>query len=112
MIGIALLGVRVLFHFLRLPVEFDASFRRALPMLETGRYLDAGDMPGARTVLRAAALTYVASFLVGLLNTAHFRRLLPFSNVHHERPVFYPDKLRSDHFFPGLIQPSCVCCAP
>ncbi|KQO69145.1 peptidase [Methylobacterium sp. Leaf87] len=77
-IGIALLGVRVLFHFLTLPVEFDASFRRALPILETGRYLDAGDMPGARTVLRAAALTYVASSLVALVNIARFRRLLPF----------------------------------
>ena len=77
-IGIALLGVRLLFHFLTLPVELDASFRRALPILETGRYLDADDMPGARTVLRAAALTYVASSLVALVNIARFRRLLPF----------------------------------
>jgi Zn-dependent membrane protease YugP len=77
-VGIALLGVRLAFHLLTLPVELDASFRRALPILETGRYLDAGDMPGARTVLRAAALTYVASSLVSLVNIARFRRLLPF----------------------------------
>jgi Zn-dependent membrane protease YugP len=77
-VGIALLGVRLVFHFLTLPVELDASFRRALPILETGRFLDAGDMPGARTVLRAAALTYVASSLVALVNIARFRRLLPF----------------------------------
>ena len=76
--GIALLGVRVAFHLLTLPVELDASFRRALPILKTGRFLDAGDMPGARTVLRAAALTYVASSLVSLVNIARFRRLLPF----------------------------------
>lgn len=63
---------------LTLPVELDASFRRALPILETGRFLDAGDLPGARTVLRAAALTYVASALVSLVNIARFRRLLPF----------------------------------
>jgi len=77
-VGIALLGVRLVFHVLTLPVELDASFRRALPILETGHFLDAGDMPGARTVLRAAALTYVASSLVVLVNIARFRRLLPF----------------------------------
>jgi Zn-dependent membrane protease YugP len=77
-ISIALLGVRLLFHFLTLPVELDASFSRALPILETGRFLDASDMLGARTVLRAAALTYVASSLVALVNIARFRRLLPF----------------------------------
>jgi uncharacterized protein len=76
--GIALLGVRLVFHLLTLPVELDASFRRALPILETGGFLDAGDMPGARTVLRAAALTYVASSLISLVNIARFRRLLPF----------------------------------
>ncbi len=77
-IGIALLSVRLLFHFLTLPVELDASFRRALPILETGHFLDARDMPAARTVLRAAALTYVASSLVALVNIARYRRLLPF----------------------------------
>ena len=77
-IGIALLGVRLVFHLLTLPVELDASFRRALPILETGRFLDAADLQGARTVLRAAALTYVASSLVSLVNIARFRRLLPF----------------------------------
>ena len=77
-VGIALLGVRLVFHFLTLPVELDASFRRALPILETGRFLDADDMPGARTVLRAAALTYVAASLVALVDIARFRRLRPF----------------------------------
>jgi uncharacterized protein len=77
-VGIALLGVRLVFHLLTLPVELDASFSRALPILERGRFLEAGDMPGARTVLRAAALTYVASSLVSLVNIARFRRLLPF----------------------------------
>lgn len=77
-VGIALLGARLVFHLLTLPVELDASFRRALPILETGRFLEADDMLGARTVLRAAALTYVASSLVSLVNIARFRRLLPF----------------------------------
>lgn len=77
-VGIALLVVRLVFHVLTLPVELDASFRRALPILETGHFLDAGDLPGARTVLRAAALTYVASSLMALVNIARFRRLRPF----------------------------------
>jgi hypothetical protein len=46
-----------------LPVEFDASFKRALPLLERGRYLHADDMPAARNLLRAAAYTYVAGLL-------------------------------------------------
>jgi Zn-dependent membrane protease YugP len=77
-LGVALLGVRLAFHLITLPVELDASFRRALPILEAGRFLEPGDLRGARTVLRAAALTYVASSLVSLVNIARFRRLLPF----------------------------------
>lgn len=77
-IGVALLGGRLLLHLLTLPVELDASFRRALPILEAGGYLDARDLPGARTVLRAAAFTYVASALVSLVDIARLRRLLPF----------------------------------
>ena len=85
-IGVALLGVRVAFHLLTLPVEFNAGFRRALPILETGRFLDADDIPGARTVLRAAALASVASSLVALVNIARFRRRLPFRSLHGARP--------------------------
>ena len=77
-VGIALLGVRLAFHLLTLPVELDASFGRALPILEAGGFLEAGDMPGARTVLRAAALTYVTSSLVALVNIARIRRRVPF----------------------------------
>ncbi len=77
-VGVALLGARLVMHLMTLPVELDASFRRALPILETGRFLDPADLPGARTVLQAAALTYVASALVSLLDVARLRRLLPF----------------------------------
>ena len=37
--GIALLGIRVVVHVVTLPVEFDASFAKALPVLEGRRYL-------------------------------------------------------------------------
>lgn len=74
--GIALLGVRVIVTLVTLPVEFDASFRKALPVLEEGKYLDAADLPAARSVLKAAAFTYVAAALVTLVDLARWIRLL------------------------------------
>jgi len=53
------LGV-VAFTIITLPVEFNAS-RRALRVLEEGGFLAQDEMPGARAVLNAAALTYVAA---------------------------------------------------
>jgi Zn-dependent membrane protease YugP len=75
---VALMASRLVVHVLTLPVEFDASFRRALPILERGGYLDPNDLPAARTVLRAAALTYVASALVTLLDVTRLLRVLRF----------------------------------
>lgn len=75
-IGVALLGVRVIFTLVTLPVEIDASYRKALPMLRDGRYLDDSDMPAVRSVLRAAAFTYLASALMTLVNLARWIRLL------------------------------------
>jgi Zn-dependent membrane protease YugP len=76
--GLLLLLVRVAVHVVTLPVELDASFAKALPVLERGRYLTAADMPAARSVLRAAAWTYVAAALVTLLDVARWFRILRF----------------------------------
>ena len=76
--GIALLGIRVVVHVVTLPVEFDASFAKALPVLEGRGYLSGEDLPAARSVLRAAALTYVAAALATLLNVARWFRILRF----------------------------------
>ena len=54
-------------QLLNLPVELDASFNKALPILTEG-YLAQDDLPGARKVLKAAAMTYVAAALASLLN--------------------------------------------
>nr|WP_281414693.1 zinc metallopeptidase [Plastoroseomonas arctica] len=72
LVGMMALSVAV--HLVTLPVELDASWRRALPALATG-YISEKDMPAARSVLRAAALTYVASALMSLLNVARLARL-------------------------------------
>ena len=66
--GMATMGISALVHLVTLPVEWDASFRRALPVLQEGNYLSPQDMQGARRILMAAALTYVAASLASLLN--------------------------------------------
>jgi Zn-dependent membrane protease YugP len=66
--GIATMGVATLVHLVTLPVEWDASFRRALPILQQKNYLSPEDEQGARRILTAAALTYVAASLASLLN--------------------------------------------
>jgi Zn-dependent membrane protease YugP len=57
-------------------VEFDASFGRALPVLQAGGYIPARDFPAARSILRAAAFTYVAASLMSLINIARWLRVL------------------------------------
>ena len=71
---VGLLSLRVLVHLVTLPVETDASFRKALPVLENGGYLAPQDLPAARTVLRAAAFTYVAAALISVLDILRLLR--------------------------------------
>ena len=58
----------VLMHLVTLPVELDASFGKALPILRKGGYISDAELPHVEKVLRAAALTYVAASLVSILN--------------------------------------------
>ncbi len=74
--GLATMGIATLVHLVTLPVEWDASFRRALPVLEQDGYLSREDLHGARRILTAAALTYVASSLASLLNLWRWIALL------------------------------------
>jgi uncharacterized protein len=66
-IGIVAFSLSVLFALITLPVEFDAS-RRAVQMLRDGGYVTADELSGVQKVLRAAALTYVASAVTSLLS--------------------------------------------
>ena len=66
--GILILFLPVIFHLVTLPVEWDASFNRALPLLIEGRYLPESAEPIVRRILTAAALTYVSASLSSLLN--------------------------------------------
>jgi len=62
-LGIVLFAGAVLFYLVTLPVEFDAS-RRAIRVLEDQGMLTDQELKGAKSVLRAAAMTYIASALV------------------------------------------------
>ena len=75
-LGVLILGMGVVLQLTTLPVEFDASFNRALPVLEAGRYIPERDLPAARSILRAAAFTYVAAALMSLINIARWLRVL------------------------------------
>ena len=66
LVGIAAYSLVTLFQLVTLPVEFDAS-RRAMVALEGGGRLSGEDTQGARRVLRAAAMTYVAALATSLL---------------------------------------------
>jgi uncharacterized protein len=76
LIGLATLASGIVVHLMTLPTEFDASFRRAMPLLDKGGYLRPEDIPHARRILTAAALTYVASSLMGLVNFWWWLRIL------------------------------------
>lgn len=62
-----IMGFAIVMHLLTLPVEIDASFKKALPLLANG-YLEPRQVPAAKSILRAAAWTYVAASLASLLN--------------------------------------------
>ena len=74
--GILILSSSILMHAVTLPVEFDASFNRALPVLKSGKYLSNNDLPHAHEVLKAAAFTYVAAALTSLLDITRWLRVL------------------------------------
>ena len=64
-LGILLFSLTALFQLVTLPVEFNAS-ARPLRTLDDWNYLDSGELRGAKQVLSAAAMTYVAALAVSL----------------------------------------------
>lgn len=72
--GLASLLAPVVVHLLTLGVEWDASFRRAMPILEAN--LPRKDLPAAKRILTACALTYLAASLSSLLNIYRWIRIL------------------------------------
>ncbi|MDG2375906.1 MAG: zinc metallopeptidase [Woeseiaceae bacterium] len=74
--GLMTMGTSTLVHMVTLPTEFDASFNRALPMLDENKILIDSDKRHARKLLKAAAFTYVSASLMSLLNIARWFAIL------------------------------------
>lgn len=70
-IGILMMGIVTLFQVATLPVEFDAS-ARALKNIQSLGLVESREYDGAKTMLTAAALTYVAAVLGSLMNIAFY----------------------------------------
>jgi Zn-dependent membrane protease YugP len=75
MIGIAALSVMTIFQLVTLPVEFDASRRAKVQLVNLG-ILGRDEMPGVNETLDAAALTYVAAFVSSLGQLLHLLLML------------------------------------
>jgi len=75
-VAFATMSVSAMVHLITFPVEWNASFRRALPILREGGYLAPPDLHGARRILKAAALTYLAASLFSLVNLWRWIRLI------------------------------------
>lgn len=71
LVGILLFSLTTFFQLVTLPVEFNAS-RRALETIEAHGLLGGEELDGARKVLRAAALTYVAALLMSALQLLRY----------------------------------------
>ena len=71
LVGILLFSLTTIFQLVTLPVEFNAS-HRALETIDGQGLLDGEELQGARKVLRAAALTYVAALLMSLLQLLRY----------------------------------------
>lgn len=70
--GIALFGAVVIFQIITLPVEFDASARAKRLLSDSGLIRDQEEMRGVKSVLGAAALTYVAATIQAVLTLLYY----------------------------------------
>jgi Zn-dependent membrane protease YugP len=70
-VGISFFAAVLLFHVVTLPVEFDAS-GRALRLIDELGILQGEENKGAKAVLSAAALTYVATAFYAFLNLLYY----------------------------------------
>ena len=75
LLAIAVMSSPIFIHLITLPVEYDASFNKAMPILKSG-YLNNKDIGYSRKILTACTLTYLAASLVSLLNFYRWIRIL------------------------------------
>ena len=76
LLGLSGFIARMMVHAVTLPIEFDASFSKALPVLREGGYVSKADESAVSRILRAAALTYVSAALADILNLGRWIAIL------------------------------------
>ena len=76
LLGLSGFIARMMVHAVTLPIEFDASFAKALPVLREGSYVSKSDEDAVSQILRAAALTYVSAALADILNLGRWIAIL------------------------------------
>ena len=76
LLGLSGFIARMMVHAVTLPIEFDASFSKALPVLREGNYVSKSDEVAVNRILRAAALTYVSAALADILNLGRWIAIL------------------------------------
>ena len=76
LLAVSSMLVATIVHFITLPVELDASFKKALPILKEGEYIEPHEEQAVNSILKAAAYTYVAASLASLLNLARWIAIL------------------------------------
>jgi Zn-dependent membrane protease YugP len=77
-IGVMTMLISVFIYLAILPEEWDASFNKALPMLQKGNYVPKEYLPAIKQILRACALTYVAAALADILRLWRWIALLKY----------------------------------
>ena len=75
-LGLSGFFARMVIHAVTLPIEFDASFSKALPILREGSYISKSNEKAVSRVLNAAALTYVSAALADILNLGRWLVIL------------------------------------
>jgi Zn-dependent membrane protease YugP len=75
-VGVLLFGAVVVFQFVNLPVEFNASTRAKAQLRELGIINGPAEAAGVSTMLNAAAMTYVAATVAALLNLMYYAMLV------------------------------------
>jgi hypothetical protein len=74
-LGLILFASTTLFALVTLPVEFDAS-NRGMKFIKEYNLIEENKQSGAKKVLSAAALTYIAGFLTSILNLLYYVNIL------------------------------------
>lgn len=75
-LGLLLQLLGAMAYLIVLPEEWDASFRKAMPILIEGDYVPEEDIPAIQSVLKAAAFTYFAGALADLVNIGRWFMIL------------------------------------